>query len=207
MRDDEDPAPTSVDFSPWGGEDLRRSFVVLREALMHRAHASDGLTPFMDKVAHRLEQLEILLEDIAALIECHRGLATKEHLRNGVRVKTAAEAFHYIAARLVDVLEREYGPGSVRRSRRKGVIGVVMVRNKLIEHADRADGVMPISWEFDSPKDCGAETVRRFAGSAMEGRWPMGEREGTPGPAGTPARCYARAGGMNETRNWVGRAS
>jgi hypothetical protein len=162
MRDDEDPAPTSVDFSPWGVEDLRRSFVVLREALMHRAHASDGLTPFMDKVAHRLEQLEILLEDIAALIECHRGLATKEHLRNGVRVKTAAEAFHYIAARLVDVLEREYGPGSVRRSRRKGVIGVVMVRNKLIEHADRADGVMPISWEFDSPK---IVALKPFGGS------------------------------------------
>jgi hypothetical protein len=70
-----------------------------------------------------------------------------------VRIKSAAESFYYFGARLVDVLEHEFGGDKVRRNRRtNALIGVVMVRNKLNEHADQPDGVMAINWEFDTPK-------------------------------------------------------
>jgi len=106
----------------------------------------------LGEATHRLEQLDVLLAEVVAAIEEYGRSPSVERKRLAVKVKTLAEAFYYFASRAVDMLEGVYGTDSVKRGHGRKLIGVVMVRNRLIEHGEKRDGFMPINWEFDTPK-------------------------------------------------------
>lgn len=123
------------------------SFSTLRDDLWRLQGTLTGEhRELLGEAEHRLDQLDCLLEDIVRV----GGEAGSD--KHGVRVKTYAEAFYYCASRAVDLVERVYGRDSLKRQSGGSLIGVSDVRHNLIEHAERASGVMAINWAFDLPE-------------------------------------------------------
>jgi hypothetical protein len=126
------------------------SFAGVRQALDVLAFRDRERGLLLGEAEHRLEQLDVLLVDIdEAIARYHSKSSHGPRDHDAVRVKAYTEAFYYFAHRAVDVLELVFGTDSVKRAPGKKLIGIVEVRNCLIEHAHKKRGVMPITWLFD----------------------------------------------------------
>jgi hypothetical protein len=167
--------------------ELLISFAELSEKLILKSHQNQTHFLEFSEAAHRLEQLDVLLSDVATATEQYRNSPTAA---GAVRVKSYAEAFYYFAHRAMAMLEKVYGKDSVKRVSGGSIIGVVTVRNWLIEHADNAEyGVMAITWEFDTPK---LVVLKPFGGGPDRetfdrGLWPNAQQL-----RGTRARACSR---------------
>lgn len=145
------------------------SFAALSEELELRCwRMSDGVArDRLAEVAHRLEQLDLLLTLLIEASSAHEAEPSQARSVSALKVKTFAESFYYLAARAVDLLAELYG--RQRCTRRSGKwLGVLSVREKLIEHGDKSDGVMPINWKIESP---GAVVVLKPHGGGPSRRW------------------------------------
>jgi hypothetical protein len=94
----------------------------------------------------RLEQLDLLLEEFhkAANVAGER-----VDFKQALRLKTYGEALYYFAHRAVALIENVYGKKKLNRPGR--ALGVTIVRNHLIEHADDS-GIMSENWILDIPE-------------------------------------------------------